>query len=370
MTRGLRVWIRPLALALSLLAVWALWTGLVKAQNVVLLGFLAILISAMFSFPVAWLSRIIPRLAAVLLTVLLTFGLVGGMVALATPIVVDQGKQLMDNLPDAAHRAEAWLRRAQRDKTVRQLTNGKDVAATLKAKVPQAVETVATLTPMMLGRVVELVSTFVLLIVLAAFLVYRPAIYEQGLRSLLPRRFEPAFTELWGRLGQGLRGWVGGTVVAMFLMGTVTALGLWLAGIEGWALLGLLTFVGTFVPYVGAVSSSVPGLLIGLAQSPNHFFLALGVYVGVHVIEGYLVQPLVMRRAVETNPALQLFFQALMGALFGLLGLMVATPLLTVLQITVTTLWIERRLHKTPPTDEPKREEQHPDTASPEPALH
>jgi predicted PurR-regulated permease PerM len=370
MTRGLRVWIRPLALALSLLAVWALWTGLVKAQNVVLLGFLAILIAAMFSFPVGWLSRVIPRIAAVLVTVLLTFGFVGGMVAVATPIVVDQGKQLLDNLPDASRRAEAWLKRAQRDKTVRQLTNGKDVAATLKAKVPQAVETVATLTPMMLGRVVELVSTFVLLIVLAAFLVYRPSLYEEGLRSLLPRRFEPAFTELWGRLGQGLRGWVGGTIVAMFLMGSVTAVGLWLAGIEGWALLGLLTFVGTFVPYVGAVSSSVPGLLIGLAQSPHHFFLALGVYVGVHVLEGYLVQPLVMRRAVEANPALQLFFQALMGALFGLLGLMVATPLLTVLQITVTTLWIERRLHKTPPSEESKPEEPHPDSSSAAPALH
>ena len=370
MTRGLRVWIRPLALALSLLAVWALWTGLVKAQNVVLLGFLAILISVMFSFPVGWLSRIIPRVAAVLVTVLLTFGFAGGMVALATPIVVDQGKQLMDNLPDASRRAEAWLRRAQRDKTVRQLTNGKDVAATLKAKVPQAVETVATLTPMMLGHVVELVSTFVLLIVMAAFLVYRPTLYEEGLRSLLPRRFEPAFTELWGRLGRGLRGWVGGTVVAMFLMGSVTAVGLWLAGIQGWALLGLLTFVGTFVPYVGAVSSAVPGLLIGLAQSPQHFFFALGVYVGVHVIEGYLVQPLVMRRAVEANPALLLFFQALMGALFGLLGLIVATPLLTVLQITVTTLWIERRLHKTPPSQESPAEERHGDGGSPEPAMH
>lgn len=246
------------------------------------------------------------------------------------------------------------MRRAQRDRTVRQFTNGKDVAGTLKAKVPEAMETVATLTPMMLGRVVELVSTFVLLVVLAAFLVYSPSLYERGIRAMLPRTFEADFDELWERLGDGLRGWVGGTVVAMFLMGSVTALGLLLCGIQGWALLGLLTFFGTFVPYVGAVSSSVPGLLVGLSQSPHHFFLALGVYVGVHIIEGYVVQPYVMRRAVAANPALLLFFQALMGALFGLLGLFVATPLLTVLQIIVTTLWIEGRLHKKAPSDEPK----------------
>ena len=171
MIRGLRIWKRPLALALSLLAVWALWIGLSKAWNVVLLGFLAILIAAMFSFPVGWFSRLMPRALAVVLTVLLAFGVVGGMVALVTPVVVEQGKQVMEQVPDATRKAEAWLRRAQRDKTVRQLTNGKDVAGTLKAKVPEAVETVATLTPKAVGHVVELVSTFVLLIVLAAFLV-------------------------------------------------------------------------------------------------------------------------------------------------------------------------------------------------------
>ncbi|HSP20591.1 MAG TPA: AI-2E family transporter [Myxococcaceae bacterium] len=368
MIRGLRVWKRPLALALSLLAVWLLWNGLAKAQSVLLLGFLAVLIAAMFCFPVGWFSRVMPRAAAVVLTVALTLGMVSGMVALATPVVVEQGKQLMDGLPEATRKAEAWLRRAQRDKTVRQLTNGKDVAGMVKAKVPEAMETVATLTPMAVGHVVELVSTFVLLLVLAAFLVHSPALYGKGIRSMLPRSFEPSFDELWSRLGRGLRGWVGGTVVAMVLMGSVTAAGLFFAGVDGWALLGLLTFLGTFVPYVGAVSSAVPGLLIALSQSPHHFWMALAVYLGVHVIEGYVVQPYVMRLAVEANPALLLFFQAIMGALFGLLGLMVATPLLTVIQITVTTLWIEGRLHKTAPGGEPPEEEHAP--SDPAAAVH
>ncbi len=368
MIRGLRLWKRPLALALSLLAVWVLWTGIARAHSVFLLGFVAILIAAMFSFPVGWLSRLMPRVLAVLLTLLLTLGLVGGMVAIATPVVLEQGKQLLDGLPEATKKAETWLRQAQRDKTVRQLTNGKDVAGMVKAKVPEAMQMVATLTPQFLGRVVELVSTFVLLLVLAAFLVYRPSMYEQGIRSLLPRSLEPAFDELWPRLGRGLRGWVGGTVVGMLVVGSLTAVGLFFSGIQGWALLGLLTFFGTFVPFVGAVSSSVPGLLVGLAQSPHAFLLALGVYVGVHVVEGYLVQPYVMRRAVEVNPALLLFFQAIMGALFGLLGLVVATPLLTLLQVTVTTLWIERRLNKSPPSSEPQARK--PELAAPAAAMH
>ena len=175
---------------------------------------------------------------------------------------------------------------------MRQLTNGKDVAGMVKAKVPEAMQMVATLTPQFLGRVVELVSTFVLLLVLAAFLVYRPSLYEQGIRSLLPRSFEPTSTSCGLGWGAACEGWVGGTVVGMVVDGSLTALGLFFSGIQGWALLGLLTFFGTFVPFVGAVSSSVPGLLVGLSQSPHDFLLALGVYVGRARRRGVLVAAL------------------------------------------------------------------------------
>jgi predicted PurR-regulated permease PerM len=76
---------------------------------------------------------------------------------------------------------------------------------------------------------------------------------------------------------------------------------------------------------------------------------ALAIYLGVHVVEGYLVQPLVMRKAVEVKPALLLFGQGIFSAVFGLLGTIVATPLLVCLQALIDYLWVERRLGKEPP---------------------
>jgi predicted PurR-regulated permease PerM len=144
---------------------------------------------------------------------------------------------------------------------------------------------------------------------------------------------------------------VGGIVIAMALMGGLTAAGLAAVGIEQWLLLGVLTFLGTFVPYVGAIASAVPGLLAGLAQSPRQFLLAGAVYVGVHLVEGYLVQPLIMRRAVEIRPALLLFGQGVFGAVFGLLGTIVATPMLVCIQALTGYLWVERRIDKDPKTE-------------------
>jgi predicted PurR-regulated permease PerM len=183
-------------------------------------------------------------------------------------------------------------------------------------------------------------------VVLAAFLVYRPDTYRHGLRQLFPARRQPVFDELWDRLRNALRHWVGGILVSMTIMGTLCAVGLLLVGIRDWLILGTLTFLGTFVPYLGAVASAVPGLLAALAQSPHHLLLAAAVYLGVHVVEGYIVQPAVMRRAVELNPALLLFGQGVLGAVFGVLGIVVATPLLVCAQVAVQYLWIERRVQR------------------------
>jgi predicted PurR-regulated permease PerM len=368
MAAGLRLWKRPLALAISLVAAWVLWRGVAEAREVLLLGFVAILIAAVFSFPVGWLSLFLPRAVAVVLVLLLTLGAIGGVVAVAAPVVVEQGKQLVASIPEVTQKAERWLRRAQRDQTVKQFTSGRDVAGMVRERVPGAVERVATLTLPMLGHIVAFLSTLILLLVLAGFLVHQPWRYGQGARALLPRAWEADFDLLWTRLGSGLRNWVGGTLLAMCVMGVLTALALLAVGIEGWFLLGLLTFLGVSVPYLGAVASAVPGLLVALSQSPRHFWLAAGIYVGVHVVEGYLVEPLVMRHAVKVNPALLLFFQALMGALLGVLGLVVAAPLLTLLQITVTTLWIERRLHKRAPGE--AQQGGPPPSSEPIPAVH
>jgi len=100
------------------------------------------------------------------------------------------------------------------------------------------------------------------------------------------------------------------------------------------------------VPYLGALVSAIPGLLIALSVDSTHFLLALGVYTAVHVTEGYFVEPLVMRSAVRVRPALLLSAQAAATAVFGVTGTMVATPLLVCAQELTAYLWIERRLGK------------------------
>jgi predicted PurR-regulated permease PerM len=335
--RAVRVGLRVVGIVAAAAALWL-------ARNVLLLGFLAVLVAIVLSFPVNLLARWMPRGAATLIVLAMLFGGLAGVGVLAAPTLERAAAQLRETVPRVARDARRRIARVQAEAT------GTSPAPPAQAAPPQAPEAMAEAGAKAVSAAFDVVvglTKVILVLVLAAFLVHRPDAYRRGLRRLVPREHEEAFDEAWNRAHDALRRWVGGIILAMLIMGTLTALGLLAIGIDDWLLLGFLTFLGTFVPYVGAVASAVPGLLVALGQSPRVFALALLVYLGIHVVEGYVVEPMIMRRAVELRPALLLFGQGVLGAVFGAIGFVVATPLIVCAQILVDYLWVERRLGKT-----------------------
>ncbi len=100
-------------------------------------------------------------------------------------------------------------------------------------------------------------------------------------------------------------------------------------------------FFGEFVPYIGPVLAAIPGLAVALTDSPRTALYALIVYVTVQQLENHLLVPYVMKKAVKLQPALLIGWQLLVASTFGLAGVIVATPLLAVLQIAVDHFYVE-----------------------------
>ena len=115
-------------------------------------------------------------------------------------------------------------------------------------------------------------------------------------------------------------------------------IGLALAGVPMALLLGVLTGILAFLPNIGAIISGALTILVGFSAGPTTGFLAIGIYVSVQVIDGYLVVPYVARRSVDLPPALILGMQLLLGSLFGLLGLAFADPI-----VAMTKVALERK---------------------------
>jgi predicted PurR-regulated permease PerM len=142
-------------------------------------------------------------------------------------------------------------------------------------------------------------------------------------------------------LARTLRRWMLGRIASMTVVGCVTSLGLWLIGIPLALSLGMLAGALGFIPNIGPIVSSVPALLIAAAFGLPHVGYVIALYLGVNLIDGYVLTPWIQKRSVATPAALVLVAQLVFGALWGILGLMLAVPLLACLLVIVRKLYVE-----------------------------
>ena len=321
----------------------------VLVRDVLLLLFCGVLLASLMSFPINFMAKRVPRALALVVVLIAGLGFGVGSVYVAYVPISEQVAQLRESLPGGIVKLRNWVKRTQT--SIGAVPAGPAVAdkgldSTVKEHTPAVVEKVLTRIVPAALNITEAISALVAIIVLGAFFILEPKTYRGTLLTLLPREHESVFLEAWARLGRVLRSWIAGILVAMSIMGGLTALGLWISGVNDWLLLGFITFLGTFVPYVGAVVSAVPGLFLALSQSNECFYYALAVYLVVHVVEGYIVEPMVMRRAVVIHPGTLLFWQLLMTALFGVMGIVVATPMLACVKELLGYFYVERTLGK------------------------
>jgi len=186
-----------------------------------------------------------------------------------------------------------------------------------------------------LSSAAGVISSLVMMLVLAIFLAIEPGIYSRGLAWFVPIAHREATHEIIDKVGFSLRRLMAGRLVGMIATGILTGVLLMLGGVPMATLLGVLAFILAFLPNIGAIISGILITLVGFSVDPKHGLFALGVYFTVQMIESYLITPTVARRAVDMPPALVLGAQILFGALFGILGLALADPLLAMAKVTL-----------------------------------
>jgi predicted PurR-regulated permease PerM len=130
----------------------------------------------------------------------------------------------------------------------------------------------------------------------------------------------------------------------MLVVGVLTTLGLWIVGVPLALALGVIAALFSFVPFIGPLFAFVPILLVASLEGNTMMIYALLVAIIVQVVESNVITPLIQKYAVSIPPAILLASQLILGILFGLAGLLLATPLALVLIILVQMLYVEDRL--------------------------
>jgi predicted PurR-regulated permease PerM len=185
------------------------------------------------------------------------------------------------------------------------------------------------------GSAIGAITSVIAMIVIGIFLAAEPRIYDRGIAWMLPVRHRAGFYRIAEHVGFTLRRLLFGRLVGMIFEGVFTWVMLSLGGVPMAALLGLVTGVLAFIPNIGAITSGVLMVAVGFSAGPHQGLYAIFVYFFVQNIDGYLVVPYIARRTVDLAPAIVLGMQLLMGALFGILGVLFADPVLATLKVVL-----------------------------------
>ncbi|WP_106640309.1 AI-2E family transporter [Allosphingosinicella vermicomposti] len=176
------------------------------------------------------------------------------------------------------------------------------------------------------------ITSLFMIFIIGIFVAVEPRIYERGIGWMLPMRRREQFYRTTGHMAFTLRRLMAGRLLGMAVEGVGTWLLLLVGGVPMAAILGIITGILAFLPNIGAIISGVLIVLVGFSVSFEAGLWAIGVYVVVQVVDGYLIVPYVARKTVDLAPALVLGAQLLFGALLGIMGLALADPIVAMIK--------------------------------------
>ena len=340
-----------LAFAL-LLAVYFVY----QIRAVVLVLLLTLLFSIIISRPVDYLARKgLSRVWGTLIVLgILAFALTLVVLALA-PIVQDQSLQLAEDAPvflsEVQGHVENLRGRFGLEIALPDLQQLLDSARSFLSggAFSTFVSVGASVANVLSFGFVVLVSTI--------FAVAQPEPLVNGFVALYPAGWRERVREILNEMYWNVQRWFLGQLVSMAVIGMLFTVALFVIGIPFALLLGILSGLLAFIPFVGPAISVIPPILLALADDPVKALWVILAYAGVQFVEGNIIQPLVMSRAVSLHPVIIVFALLIMGTLFGFVGVLIAIPLVAALHVLVHELWVKRMDEKgTDPNPPPKEE--------------
>lgn len=316
-----------------------------STAEIFLLLFLAVLFSLFLGSIADAIHRRtqLARRAAVALAVLASLAALVGFIWVLVPPVVSQTQALLKVLPDYIVNLENGIDQAiARDPALRAVWQPGEHRVLL-AVYEQASVYFADVVPKLfgaLGFTLEVVSVAIM----GVYLTIHPGLYREFLIALFPPLHRDLVRNVLADLSHTLRAWLVGQLASMFLLGALTAIGLWILDVPYALTFGLFTGVVAIVPFFGSlVSTLVPAaFVLGGAGGAGRAVAVIGLGVAVHLVEGNLVAPLIMQRQVNLPPVMTMMSVLIMGSLLGPVGLLVAVPTLVVLDVIIRRILINR----------------------------
>jgi predicted PurR-regulated permease PerM len=332
-------------IGMTALAVILLWAAFL-VRDVLLLLYISGLLAIGFS-PIVRLierqqvlpigSRRFPRWLAILVLYLVILGVISLVVALVAPPLADQARQFWRAKNEMFEQAQQFL--ISKGLLRERLSFQEAVAAAPGAGGSEAISrtifsAVVGVAGGILGLLTILILTFYLLVDAGSLRRFFLQFFPARKRSRVDAATQAITTKV--------SAWLGGQLFLAGVIGTTSAVGLWLLGIPFFYVLALISGIGEMIPIVGPVLAAIPAIAVAATVSVKKVLLVVIFFVVQQQVENHVLVPKVMSRQVGLSPAIVITALLIGGKLMGIPGAILAVPTAAILQVLFTE-WMNSR---------------------------
>jgi predicted PurR-regulated permease PerM len=343
--------VRAVLLAAALVGGWLLFHEL---ATLLVLLVIALVLALPLEASATRLERYrVPRPVGALLALVAIVGAVALVLALAIPPFITELQRFADELPQLVDQLRSQLGQAVGAEPG---STGRNLQSSLQKVLDNPQGLLGPIAQIGLG-VAGAVATIVLVVMAAFYVAVNPQPLVAGVLRLFPPERRPWVEEGMADIRSAWIGWLYGVAVDMLVTGVLLYIGLTLVGLDFALVFAVLSALFVVVPYFGSVAGGIPPVLFALAEHGlTTALITLAVYIAVQQVEGNVIIPLVMSRAVKLHPAVVLVGVVLVGELLGFVGLIVAVPIISATMVVVRELWVRRVEGELPPPAAPARD--------------
>lgn len=330
------IWLAKVSACVVLIAAGALVLGWIieKMWVVVLPVALAIVVSTVLWPPTRGLmKRRVPPAAAASITLLVFFAVVAGIIAGIVPSVVSQAPELGNKATEGIHKVEDWIQGPPFNLRDEQLENAVQVVV---EKVQGSAASIASGVFSGVSTAGSLLVTLGLVLVLTFFFIkdgprFIPWMHAVG-GGRAGRHLEEVLIRMWDTLG----GFIRTQALVSFIDAFFIGLGLVILGVPLAPVLAIITFIGGFIPIVGAFVAGALAVLVALvANGLTTAIIVLVIILAVQQLEGNVLQPVLQSRSMHLHAVIVLLAVTAGSSLFGIVGAFLAVPVAAVAAVVI-----------------------------------
>lgn len=274
----------------------------------------------------------IHRGLAILLIYLIFFGGVGYLFYKGYPAIVHQVRDLNENLPEFIRMYESWIYQVYSYTSF--------LPETVHDKIDQLIATLETSLDNLLGRlalgftrIFDMILIITVIPVLVFYFIKDYVKIESFFMWFIPNKYKDEAAELLREVDKGLGGYIRGQLIVSLFVSIACLIIFKLLDVNYALLLAIVMGVTNIIPYFGPIIGAIPVVMISYTIGGNTvIFVIIAIFV-IQVIEGNLLSPYIMGKTVKIHPVAIIFVLLLGGQLFGVWGMILAVPTLTILKV-------------------------------------